>query len=64
MLPRYIGCYHRFMRHLVAVVAVFVSCLSLLLGFYDLPLGKISMLQGSVGPCDRNSLLSSTFFSL
>lgn len=56
VLPRYIGCNHRFMRHFVAVVVVFISCLSMLLGFYDLykriPLVR-SLLKQSLGPLSQ-----------
>mmetsp|Transcript_14389 Transcript_14389/g.26941 ORF Transcript_14389/g.26941 Transcript_14389/m.26941 type:complete len:552 (-) Transcript_14389:63-1718(-) len=56
VLPKYIGWYHRFMRHFVAVVAVVISCLSMLLGFYDLykriPLVR-SLLKQSLGPLSQ-----------
>lgn len=38
VLPKFTGLYHRYMRHLVAAIVVLVSCLSMLLGFYDLHL--------------------------
>lgn len=53
VLPKFTGLYHRYMRHLVAAIVVLVSCLSLLLGFYDLykriPLVR-SLLKQSLGP--------------
>jgi len=53
VLPKFTGLYHRYMRHLVAAIVVLVSCLSMLLGFYDLykriPLVR-SLLKQSLGP--------------
>eukprot|EP00435_Cladocopium_sp_Y103_P031611 s1802_g8.t1 len=54
VLPKFTGLYHRYMRHLVAAIVVLVSCLSLLLGFYDLykriPLVRSLLKQSLLGP--------------
>ncbi|CAJ1445792.1 unnamed protein product, partial [Effrenium voratum] len=52
-LPKFTGLYHRYMRHVIAAVVVLISCLSMLLGFYDLykriPLVR-TLLKQSLGP--------------
>eukprot|EP00933_Yihiella_yeosuensis_P062043 TRINITY_DN64970_c0_g1_i1.p1 TRINITY_DN64970_c0_g1~~TRINITY_DN64970_c0_g1_i1.p1 ORF type:complete len:1132 (-),score=160.24 TRINITY_DN64970_c0_g1_i1:263-3658(-) len=35
-LPQYTGLYRRYMRHIMAAVLLLLSCVSMLLGFYDL----------------------------
>lgn len=53
VLPKFSGLYHRSMRHFLAAAVVIMSCLSMLLGFYDLykriPLVR-SLLKQTLGP--------------